>query len=539
MKNSFKKSLLFIFQGFLSTCLLLLLLEGAFFVLGFPQGASDFIERAILEQKLEYRKPSGQYRIFVYGESTIHGAGYAPASSPVKWLQAYLKDFLPGRDIQVINFGRLGEGCAFIEQAFQDTLQYKPDLAIFYLGHNTFAPKHRVDAERKKEAEFSFRFKKGFRKSRLISAVTREVIKLKIRRHSQKLEDVMGDNRIETSPPPINQGNENIAVSGSAPYLENIQFFKENIRKIIKSGKMMHVPVLFMKPVCNLKDYPPNLSLHLNTLSVEELARWDQLYQQGQEASKKKDNLLALDFFEKAFAIDPAFADLSFRLGQLYFQKGEIEKARSFFEQARDNDAAIGRAPGDILDFFDDLSSQDQIYYFDTEKAFIPHVPGGILGLPLIEDSVHFSLEGHALAGRGLADEIANHAWIAPRSEWRFDRERSMEEIKKELGISAETFLLNFCRMIGYLARRYDMRLELAQRAAELFPDHPIALRQLAWAYWLLGEKNMALSVYKKLGAKDPQALGAVFQAQPEVKQAYEASITLRPGLKELPRAGT
>jgi len=519
-----KKGLLYIFFSFFSTCALLLLLEGACWVLDVPQGASDFIERTIIQQKLDLRKPAGQYRIFVFGESTVHGAGYAPVSSPVKWLDAYLKDFLPGRDIRVINFGRLGEGSAFITQAFLDTLQYKPDLAIFYLGHNTFAPVNRVDVETKKAAEFSHRLKAWSCKSRLISAVVREAINLKINRHAKEIQDVMGDPRIETNPQPFQQGSPRITFPGSPLYLENVLFFKENIEKIIRSGAKKHVPVLFMKPVCNLKDYSPNFSAHLKPLSGTTLKKWDQLYLLGQEALKKKEELQALELFEKAFAIDPTYADLPFQLGRLYFQKGEIEKARSFFEQARDTDAVIGRAPKDLLDFFEDLAKQKRIYYFDTEKAFLPQAPGGILGWPVIEDSVHFSIEGHALAGRGLANEIAKNNWIAPYSEWQFARERSIAEIKKEFGVSPSLYLSNYSAMIGYLGNRYDKRLEFAQRAWELFPEDPVALRQLAWAYWLLGEKGKALDIYKHLGKKAPAALDAVFLAQPEIIKAYQVS---------------
>ena len=519
-----KKILLYIVQTLISTCLILVLLEGVFFILGFPQGAGDFIERAILQQKLALRKPSGQYRVFVYGESSVHGAGYAPVSSPVKWLDAYLKDFLPGRDIKVVNFGRMGEESNFIRQSFQDTLQYKPDLTIFYLGHNTFYPDNRVDFVTKRESEFTNRIRKWFHKSRLISAIVRATIRHKINRHAQKTDDVMGSTEIETVPAPNGEGYRSFTIPGSPVFLDNVRFFRENIEKISNFAQEKHIPVLFMKPVCNLKDYPPDFSAHLKPLPENELSRWDQLYRFGQEALKKKDDLSAIDFFEQAHKIDPTYADLSFLLGTLYFRKGDIDKARSFFEQARDQDIVIRRAPRDILDVFEKLSQQQKIHYFDTGKALIPEVPGGILGWPIIEDNVHFSIAGQSLVGHALAYEIARNNWIAPRSEWLFDRERSRTEIEDELGITRQTVFLNYCAVVGYLEHRYDERLEFARRAWELFPDDPIALRQLAWAYWLLKEKDKALDIYKHLGEKNPRALEAVFHARPEIQQAYEAS---------------
>ncbi|MFH0984234.1 MAG: tetratricopeptide repeat protein, partial [Candidatus Omnitrophota bacterium] len=508
------------------TCVLYLLIEGAFLILGYPQGACDFIERVILQQKLEFKKPAGHYRIFVYGESTVHGAGYAPTSSPVKWLDAYLRDFLPERNVQVINFGRLGEESDFIAQAFFDTLQYKPDLAIFYLGHNTFYPDNRVDFVKKRESEFKNRLRRLFRKSRSIAFVVRKVIENKIQRHSGKTEDIMGDGKIEIVPHSLTEESEEITVPGSKVYLNNVRFFQENIEKILGASNKSGVRALFMKPICNLKDYPPNFSMHSKTLSPEQLKLWDQFYQQGLAATSKKNDLVAIESFERALSLDPDYADLSFRLGQLYFQKGDLEKARSLFEQARDRDVVIRRAPQDILSVFEDLAKQDRIHYSDTEKALISRASGGIMGWPVIEDNVHFSLEGQALVGRALASEIAQNNWIAPRSEWRFERERPMEEIQKELGVTRRTVFWDYCSVISYLGVRYGERLEFAQRALELFPEDPIALRQLAWAYWLLGERDKSLSIYTHLREKDPSALEAVFRAQPMVQQAYESFLS-------------
>jgi tetratricopeptide (TPR) repeat protein len=359
----------------------------------------------------------------------------------------------------------------------------------------------------------------------LFSAITRETIKLKIKLHFAKTEDTMGSGKIETFAAPFDEESGGITLPGSILYRENVLFFKKNLEKIIQSAKERRVPIIFMKPVCNLKDYSPNLSDHLKALPVTELTQWDQFYRSGREAAGKKDDLKALEFFEKAFAIDPSYADLSFRLGQLHFQKGEINKARLFFEQARDHDVIIRRAPKDILKVFDDLARLKKIHYWNTGKALISKTPGGILGWPTIEDNVHFSIEGQALVGRALADEIARNSWIASRSEWRFDRERTMAEIVKEIGITRETVFRNYCLVFSYLGHRYDERLEFAQKAMGLFPENPIALRQLAWAYWLLGKKDKALSVYTQLGKKDPVALDAVFRAQPELKTAYKARI--------------
>lgn len=99
-----------------------------------------------------------------------------------------------------------------------------------------------------------------------------------------------------------------------------------------------------------------------------------------------------------------------------------------------------------------------------------------------------------------------------------------MGEIEKEFGITPRTVFLNYGSVIGYLGPRYEERLLFSKRAYGLFPEDPIALRQLAWSYWLVERKEDALSVYEKLGQKDPEVLKAVFAVRPEIRQAYEAA---------------
>ena len=66
------------------------MLEGLARLTGQPPGASRFAERIIIKQHLTLKKPKGEFRIFAFGESTMHGAHYAPVSSPAQWLEKYL-----------------------------------------------------------------------------------------------------------------------------------------------------------------------------------------------------------------------------------------------------------------------------------------------------------------------------------------------------------------------------------------------------------------------------------------------------------------
>lgn len=510
-------------QVLLATVVFLCVCELLFRLLGLPGGTSDFAESVLMKEHLRAYKPKNEFRIFAYGESTIHGCHYAPVSSPPRWLEFYLKDLLPGKKIRVINFGRLGKGSDFALTTLRDTYEYHPDLAIFYLGHNDYNERHRkttVEAERKTAG---YQFKELIKKSHFLSFFWRQAIRAKIKRKAKKYEDQVGYDLIET---PVCSGmGEELAVPRNNPFFkENAEFFKGNILDIVRFGEKHKLPMIFFTPVSNLKDFAPNFSEHLRPLSPEELSEWQSLYDEGKAAQDRGDVVRALPLLEQAYAIDDSYAELAFRIGQLYFRQGELAKAKRFFERGRDFDAIICRAPREIIDIIQDLPRSPGLDVIDTEKVVAAELPGGILGEPMIEDNVHFSVRGHALLGRALAEKIAEHDWIAPKSAWQWDREKPYAVMYREIGVNDPILFAADLKMIHFLGPRFENRIRFAERAIKKFPDDPRGYRSLAWTYWLMGDKDKAIEVYRKLEKIHPESLQEVFQEQPAVKKAYEKS---------------
>lgn len=516
------------FQVLISSLLLFVVLEAAFRIGEAPPGTARFIERIVYQEKLSTQKPKDEYRIFVYGESTFHGAHYAPISSPPKWLEAYLKDFLPERKIRIVNFCRLGRGTDFALNAFRDTLAYKPDLAVFYLGHNDFLYRNRKDWVAAENQKFGKKAEKLIRKSRFVSSISRWIYRSRFKYKREKPEDTIEFGSIEVSP--LTQGAENITPRSKPFYWENVTFFRENILAIHRLARARGVHTLFFKPVSNLKDFAPFHSVHMKELTREELLKWRRLREEGIKKQKQDKLDEALALLTEAYSVDPTRAKLCFRLGQIYFAKGEFEKAKKFFEEARDNDAIVFRATKDILESYEEFRKKEGLELIDTEKILIQEVPSGILGEPVIEDNVHFSLKGHSLVGRALAQEIADRNWIAPEGEWKLDKERSYDEIAKELGIDEELQFSADLRMVHYSGSRYENRIRWAKKALETHPHHPSALRHLAWSYWLDGEVDKALEVYQELKELNPQAFYEVMDHEPGIKEAYERNAALKNG---------
>ena len=512
-------------QVLFATAALFFILEVSFRLAGEPTGATRFAERIIIREHLSVKKAKGEFRIFTFGESTMHGSHYAPVSSPAQWLEKYLKDFLPGRNIRVINFARMGRGSHFTYETFKETLVYQPDLVIVYTGHNAFLPRNRWSDVKKEQRTLRHFLRSWQKRSVFFSACYRWVIRKRMEWHQDKPEDQMAYPVIETAP--LGYGGDVITPRNSKVYRENIELFKENMRSFARLAKEKKISTLFLRPVSNLKDFAPYYSVHLKELSPGDLSHWQEFYEEGKRKQGQGNFRGAEADYLQAAKIDDTPADLLFRLGQIYFKKGKFGEAEKFFEGARDNDAIVFRAPRDILAVFEELGRTENLPWVDTEEWLRDKMPGGILGEPLIEDNVHFSLEGHALVARHLADELARRNWIAPHSEWQFERERSYEEIARELGVDEELLFSADLKMVHYFGSRFENRVRFAKKALKIHPEDPRALRHLAWTYWLMGERAKALEVYRQLRSVSPQSFDEIFSSLEDLEKAsqnYDAS---------------
>lgn len=514
-----KKSIISVFQTLFATLILLAALEGVCRLAGLPPGATRYMEGIIIRNHLTPQKPADEFRIFAFGESSLHGSHYWPFSSPALWMEVYLHDFLPGKKIRVVNFARMGQGSYKTYESFRDAAAYKPDLAIFYYGHNAFLPGNRKQEVIAKDIKKNNIWRKILRESRFLSWAYRLAVMEAIRHKT----DTPFDDSIEykvIESPPAGMGPENIYPNNSPAYTENIDFLKENTEKILEIAKENHIRVLFCRPAGNLKDFPPYVSLHLKKITAEQEKAFDELYKKGIAAQESGRIADAAAAFEQAYAMDDTYADLNFRLGTIYFSQGELEKAKKLFIQAKDYDGIKVRATRDILNYFDELKRRG-IAVLDAEKAVISEAPGGILGDPIIEDNVHLSIKGHSLLGLALANTIAEQGWIAPKSEWQFNRQENFEDISRKLGITPELQFSADLKMVHYFGSRYESRLRFAKRALEIHPSDSRALRHLAWSYWLKGDREKALEVYEKLSQSDLPSLEEVFKAHEEIKKSF------------------
>ncbi len=82
------------------------------------------------------RKPAGERRIFVLGDSAVYGDPYGHRGSFPFWLEEILNGAGSESRYRVINCGRQGFGSVRVANIFDEIIEYDPDVVVVYFGNN-------------------------------------------------------------------------------------------------------------------------------------------------------------------------------------------------------------------------------------------------------------------------------------------------------------------------------------------------------------------------------------------------------------------
>ncbi len=259
----------------------LVLIEGVSRLVSYPS-SFDYIERRLIEQDFEARKGRNEFRVFMFGESTIHGQYLFPNSTIARWMEIYLGHLLPpetASKIKVYNLGRLGEDSFFITQAFVDMIPLKPDLVVFYTSHNDFVQmENRIRNLNRTWKDRAYDdFINLTKKSAFISGLRRAAVR---RRLAQRRREVQAEEDEDRWYDHLRRKDEPNLVQGLLPpggrKIRAVQeMLEQNITRVIRQAQAHHIPVIFFSPLSRYDAYAPFKSVHGPYLSPSQLARWE------------------------------------------------------------------------------------------------------------------------------------------------------------------------------------------------------------------------------------------------------------------------
>jgi tetratricopeptide (TPR) repeat protein len=337
-------------------------------------------------------KPSGTYRIFVFGESAAEGDpdfayGFA------RYLEVMLRDRFPKQKFEIVNTGMVAINSNVTRLIARDLANYKPDFYFIYAGSNEVVGPY------------------GPGTVLTSSLISRPMIRASIFVRSTRIGQLL----TSTGAPHSDwRGmemflNKEVRADSSrlGPAYEN---FAANLIDIVSYGTAAGARVLLSTVATNLKDCAPFGSLHREGLSADALRKWSSFVQQGAEMGSMGANAEALKQYLSAAQIDDQYAELQFRIARSQWLLGDYAAARDHFTRARDLDVLRFRADSRINEIVRSVaaSSGPAVQLLDTQALFAQESHNGIAGSELLYDHVHLTPLGSYLVARSAFQQIVS-----------------------------------------------------------------------------------------------------------------------------------
>lgn len=335
-------------------------------------------------------KPNGKMRIFCLGGSSTAGYPFGPRAAFGRRLGLMLDHLDPSLQHQVINLGVNGASSNQLRRRFPEVLAAEPDLIIIYSGHNDCMLAHRPT-----RLEF------------LTTTARRVNSFLKFSRIYLLVASAFAPDLTPTGDDPVHLHYPSMRKSGLLP--EREEFFyppsqrrrigprlDDNLKAMIEAARDRKVPVIVCTVAANLRDEPPEGSVHGRPLPPDERQRWADNFHRAERLYLSGNYGEALEYFSAAAAIDPDFAFLNYRMGQTLLMVERQEEAGRELARAVESADLPRRALGVVNEVVRGLEAEGVIVA-DVEAAFRAASPGGAPGYNLFLDGMHPNLAGHRL----------------------------------------------------------------------------------------------------------------------------------------------
>ncbi len=439
------------------------------------------------EQDFPLRKNANTFRIFSLGGSTTYGRPYTDPTSFSGWLRALLNpDGNSGREYEVINAGGISYASYRVHVVLEELLSYSPDLFIIYTGHNEFL-ETRTYGNLQDQSSLIFKTRKmlsGMALYKLLNNTIKSPNSSKNDNNQQRA--ILG--------PEVRTMLDSSA--GLDLYERDTLFskgvfdhFRYNIQQIKSLCKQAGVPLVFLKPVDNIKDFSPFKSQPDATLSEENKERLARLASEAARHLQTNELQAAISKLTEAVGIDSLYADHWFLLGRAYLAAADTASAAACLFKARELDVCPLRAQSPIHRILgEEMVGADDPPLLDLPEMFKQIAPGGLIGQELLIDHIHPLPEGNLrialfilewMTDSGLADKKLNPTTESQLIDFTSSVFSSLPEDYALNGI------VKLARVL-YWAKKYNEALGALEEQWEL-------LKGTARAQYLRGELMLAL----------------------------------------------
>ncbi len=491
-------------------------------------------------------KPTNTFRIFAFGGSTTYGHPFNWKTSFPRWLQELLNSCENGMKYEVINLGGISYASYRILPLMKQTLKYKPDLFIVYTGQNEFLERRSYSAFFEK-SPYLFTVESFLEKSRLYKGL-KHLIKGSDRASAGKTDD--GGSTNSGNPHKTILHDEASAIldrsSGLDLYHRDDEFakgvalhFRHNLNALLDLSESAGVPLIFVSPASNLRDFSPFKSEYNPAMTAREKADLEKKLESVDKMIKSGNFQVAFDQLTPVFPKLGQHAHANFMMAKALDGLGRHTEARDYFIRARDLDICPLRATSPVeLEFYSVIDSRKATLVdfrkFVENRSLEAGFSSGLAGDESFLDHVHPTIELHQemavlimdmMSETGLAknckklsaeqsSDIFRNVMegmdtglmamrdlnLAKTLKWAGKKDEAKAALNRI--VASEENNPEVHKMLGAYAlenENYREAIDRYTKAVQLSGGDPQLKLSLALAFYRSGDRNAARKIYEKM----------------------------------------
>jgi len=341
-------------------------------------------------------KSKDMVRIFLVGESAAKGDPQPRNLAVSAFLQAMLSDAWPEKKVEVVNLGTTAVASFPLVYQVRDALKFSPDLFIFYTGNNEFFGAYgaALFGGNHIVPEWRLRWMRAVRGLALVQAIERRFLR-KANSPLNSLAASQGETGIPADSPLREAAARNLAA---------------NLGAMLDDVRAAGVPAIVCTTTSNESGLAPLGTDDTGELDEKQQRELKRLMGEAADAAERDNFPQAVNLLRQAVQLAPRHARVRFLLGQVLARGGQADPARTAFLAARDLDTLPWRPISLTEQAIRNTALVKGAVLCDLAEIFRKQSIDGATGWDLLDDHVHFSLSGQALAARAMVGAMVNLA---------------------------------------------------------------------------------------------------------------------------------
>jgi tetratricopeptide (TPR) repeat protein len=470
------------------------------------------------------RKPPRGFRIVCLGGSTTYGHPFWDITSYSRWMRELLPlvDDVPAWE--VINAGGISYASYRVVKVMEEFTRYQPDLFVVFSAHNEFLER-RTYASMFERSSLQIELSAWLSRTRTWQAMSRWL-------RPEAKGDAPPAAGVELLPAEVDEMlNHSI---GPIDYHRNatwqagvLQHYEANLRRMVAIARKAGAAIVLVVPASNNRDCSPFKSEIDPRLGQADREKIEGLLASAASPSSKP-SVDDTQRWEEVLALDPGYAEASYRLGKAAVEEGQYELAANYFRDARNHDVCPLRAPDAITAIMRRVASEEKVPLVDFEAKLTQHCRAQfgheLLGDDYFLDHVHPTIEIHRQLAHWILEGMLEAGLITGAPVDQAANAARLEAIRRqvEAEIDAPTQGIAFRNLAKtwHWAGRYEEAEPAARDALEFLPGDKESRFVLADSLKNQGRSSESLLEYEKLFEDHPayerafQPFGELLAAQ-------------------------